>query len=58
MVFFYLAQALSPVIDLIRLGRRADHDKDLEILLLRQQLRILQRKQSRATRLSRWEKLT
>ncbi len=36
---------------------RSDHEKDVEILLLRQQLRILQRKQPHPPRLSRWEKL-
>jgi len=45
-------------VDLIWLSRRDDQDKDIEILLLRQQLRILQRKQPRAPRISRWEKVT
>jgi hypothetical protein len=39
------------------LGRQTDHDKDAEILLLRQQLRILQRKQSHPPRIAWWEKL-
>src|SRR5688572_23757430 len=58
MLYLLLAQAFALLLDLIWLGRRAAHDKDLEILLLRQQLRILQRKQGRAPRLARWEKLT
>jgi len=58
MLFFVLAQTLSLLLDLIGVRCRSDHDKDLEILLLRQQLRILQRKQPRAPRISRWEKLT
>ena len=58
MLFFLLAHAVSLLLDLIWLSRRANHDKDLEILLLRQQLRILQRTQPRAPRISRWEKLT
>ena len=58
MIFFLLAHAWSLLLDLIWLGRRAQHDKDIEILLLRQQLRILQRNQPRAPRISRWEKLT
>ena len=58
MVFFLLAQAFSLLLDLIWLGRRGEHDKDLEILLLRQQLRILQRKQPRPPHISRWQKLT
>ena len=58
MVFFLLAQAFSLLLDVIWLRHQADHDKDLEILLLRQQLRILQRKHAHAPRISRWEKLT
>ncbi len=58
MLFFILAQAFSLLLDLMWLGRRAEQDKDLEILLLRQQLRILQRNDPRAPRISRWDKLT
>ena len=43
MLFFLLAQAFSLLLDLIWLRHRAEQDKDVEILLLRQQLRILQR---------------
>jgi len=57
MICFLFSQALSVLLDLMCLGRRADHDKDLEILLLRQQLRMLQRKQPHTPRISRWEKL-
>ncbi len=58
MVFFLLAQAFSLLFDLIWVGHRTEYDKDIEILLLRQQLRILQRSQAHAPRISRWEKLT
>ena len=58
MIFYLLAHAFSLLLDLIWLRRRADHDKDIEILLLRQQLRILQRKQPHPPRISHWEKLT
>jgi putative transposase len=58
MLFFLLAQAFSLLLDLLSLRCRPDHDKELEILLLRQQLRILQRKHSHAPHISRWEKLT
>ncbi len=58
MMILLLARAFSLVLDLIWLNRRADHDKDVEILLVRQQLRILQRKQPQPPRISRWEKLT
>ena len=58
MFFFLLAPAWSLLLDLMWLGHRAEHDKDIEILLLRQQLRILQRKHAHPPRISRWEKLT
>ena len=57
MVFFVLATLLSWCIDLGTLRFQSDRDKDLEILLLRRQLAILQRTQPRSPRLSRWEKL-
>ena len=44
MTCYLLAHIVSLLFDLIWLGRRADQDKDVEILLLRQQLRILQPK--------------
>ncbi len=58
MIFFLFAQGLSLLLDLISLIVRSNSDKDLEILLLRQQLRILQRKQPSGPRISRWEKVT
>ena len=58
MLFFLLAHAFSLLLDLIWLGRRAEPDKEIEILLLRQQLRILHRKHPHAPRISRWQKLT
>jgi hypothetical protein len=58
MIFFFLAQIISMLLDRISLMERSDHDKDIEILLLRHQLTILQRNQPRAPRISRWEKLT
>ena len=45
------------LVELIRLGRRSESAKDLEILLLRHQLAIYERKQERAPHLSRGEKL-
>jgi hypothetical protein len=61
MLFFVLKQALSLLMDLVWVSRRYDRDKALEILeilLLRQQLRILQRKHPQPPHISRWEKLT
>ncbi len=56
--FFLVAHVFSLLLDLIGLGRQTDRGKDLEILLLLQQLQILRRKQPHAPRISRWEKLT
>ena len=58
MIFLLLQHLVSCLLDLSTVARRSDRDKDMEILLLRQQLRILQRKQPRSPRISRWEKLS
>jgi putative transposase len=58
MIFFLVAHTFSVLLDLVMLIARSEQDKDIEILLLQQQLRLLQRKQSRSPRVSRWEKLT
>jgi putative transposase len=58
MVWFWVWQVVSTLIELVNLGRRSDSEKDLEILLLRRQLAIYERKQARAPHLSRGEKLT
>src|SRR3712207_2644946 len=55
MLFFLLPHVFSLLLDLMWLSRRAEQDTDLELLLLRQQLRILQRKQLQSPRISRWE---
>ena len=53
-----LAHGVSFVVDLfVTVGERDDRDKNLEVLLLRHQIRLLQRHQPRPPRLSRWEKL-
>src|SRR5947199_232451 len=46
------------LVDLLTVAGRADRDKDLEILVLRHQLRLLQRQRPRPPRLSRREQLT
>ncbi|CAN5344966.1 hypothetical protein BH10PLA2_BH10PLA2_35800 [soil metagenome] len=57
MLYFIIAQLFSLLLDGF-LGRsRTDSRKDLEILLLRQQLSILQRHHPTTPRISRWEKL-
>src|SRR5438874_11385594 len=58
MVWFVLAQVFTLVLEMLTLRGQSEREKDIEILLLRQQLRIVERKQSRPRRLSRWEKLS
>lgn len=50
MAFSLLLQLLTFTLDLLTLARRSTAEKDLEILLLRQQIRILQRKAKGRTR--------
>ena len=57
MGWFILAQLFSTLISMVRLGRMSDSEKDLEILILRHQLDILERKQKRIVRPYRAEKL-
>jgi hypothetical protein len=57
MLYFILAQLVSLLLDLGALSRRSERHKDLQILLLRQQLRILQRQLPKQPRISRWEKV-
>jgi hypothetical protein len=57
MIFSTLAQLLALLIDLVTCIWRSDREKDLEILLLRRLLAILQRTQPRPPRLTRWERL-
>lgn len=42
---------------LLSLLARSEHEKEIEILLLRQQIRIMQRTRARSPRLAWWEKL-
>ncbi len=57
MIWFMVMQIVSTLVELVRLGRQSESDKDLEILLLRRQLAVYERRQERAPRLSRSEKL-
>ncbi len=57
MFWFCVWQVVSTWVELIRLRGRSESDKDLEILLLRCQLAIYERRQERAPHLSRGEKL-
>jgi putative transposase len=57
MGWFILTQLFSTLISMVHLGRLSDSEKDLEILILRHQLNILERKQKQSVRPSRAEKL-
>jgi putative transposase len=58
MGWFVLAKLFSVLISLVHLGRLSDPEKDLEILLLRQQISILLRNHDQPVRATRFEKLT
>src|SRR5881392_557741 len=58
MVWFVVGQVFTMLLDILALRGQSEREKDIEILLLRQQLRIIERKQSRLHRLSHWEKLS
>ena len=58
MLYYFLAHGLSFLLDLVALARLSNPEKDLELLLLRQQVRILQRKLDHPPRISRGENLT
>jgi hypothetical protein len=45
------------VLDLVAIICRTDEQKDVEILLLRQQLRIVERTQKRGPHIPRWQKV-
>lgn len=57
MNWFLVFQMFSALVELSLLGRQSEQEKDLEILLLRRQLAIYERRQVRAPRLSRSEKV-
>lgn len=57
MVFTVFAHLFSSLLDLLSLLARSEREKDLEIRLLRQQLRLLQRVRARPPRLTWWERL-
>jgi putative transposase len=58
MGWFILKHIFATIFSFINIRRLSDQEKDLEILILRQQLSILQRKQKHPIRASRVEKLT
>jgi hypothetical protein len=57
MIWLMVMQVVSILVELVRLGRQSESERDLEILLLRRQRAIYERKRDRAPHLSRGEKL-
>jgi hypothetical protein len=57
MIFRLILFVWAFVLDLAAVSRLAEDEKDLEIMLLRQQLRMVERKQSRGPHLPRWQKV-
>ncbi len=57
MGWFILTQLFSTLISMVQLSRMSDNEKDLEILILRHQLDILERKQKQRIMPNRAEKL-
>jgi putative transposase len=58
MIWFMVLQIVSMLVELVQLRHKSEGEKDLEILLLRRQLVILERRSHPPVRLSRSEKLT
>ena len=56
MIWYIFAQSYSTLIELLRLSRISADEKDLEILVLRQQLDVMVRKNNQVVRPSREEK--
>jgi putative transposase len=58
MIYWVMKHTIQLVLDILSVVRLTEEDKDIEILLLRQQLRIATRNQERGPNIPRWEKLT
>ena len=55
MLYRILLFLWSFLLDVVVISRLTDEEKDLEILLLRQQLRIVERQQAHGPTLPRWQ---
>jgi hypothetical protein len=58
MTWFLIAHIFATLLELIGIGRLSEREKDLEILILRHQLDILERRQKTPIKPNRAEKLT
>jgi hypothetical protein len=57
MVFRVILFMWEFLIDVLAVSMLSDEEKELELLLLRQQLRIVERKQALGPQLARWQKV-
>ncbi len=57
MIFRIMLFVWAFVLDLSSVCGLTEDEKDLEIVLLRQQLRIVERKQTRGPHIPRWQKV-
>src|SRR5918997_3873110 len=58
MTWFVLVHLVGFLVDVLTVPRRSADEKDVQILVLQHQLRLLQRERPQPPRLTRWEKLT
>jgi putative transposase len=58
MIWFMLMKVFSTILQIVLFGRQSEQEKDLEILLLRRQLAILERHHTQRIQVSRPDKLT
>lgn len=58
MIWYVIALTFSTMLELVTIGRLSDREKDLETLILRHQLDILERKRTKPIKPSKAEKLT
>jgi hypothetical protein len=58
MIWYVVMQLFSTVLEWVRIGRLSEREKDLEILVLRKQLMIMEQQLEKPVRLSRVERLT
>ena len=58
MIWLAISLVFSTVLELIRIGRLSEKDKDLEIMILRHQLDVMTRLQAKPVKPNRAEKLT
>lgn len=57
MIYAIVTYFLACLVDLITAKWMSDDEKDLEVALLRQQLRIVERRQERGPHIPRWQKV-